>query len=58
MICMMPKVNLGVEEMEFIFCNLYVYLNNSSLGDMNLPNSPCLISFLPGDTSDSQNLSL
>ena len=58
MICRMPNVNLEVGEMEFMFCNLYVNLNNSSVGDINLTNLPCLTSFLPGDTSDSQNSSL
>ena len=39
MICMIPKVNLGVGEMGFMFCDLYF-----SMGDINSMNLPCLTS--------------
>ena len=32
---MIPNVNLGVGEMEFMFCDLHISLNNSLLRDMN-----------------------
>ena len=58
MICMMPNWNLGVGETGFLFCDLYVSLNNPLPGDINSTNLPCLTSVLPGDTSDSRNHSL
>ena len=47
---MIPKVNLGVGEMGFMFYDLKV--------DINSTNLLCLTSVLPGDTSDSRNSSL
>ena len=58
MICMMSNVNLGVAEMGFLFCDLYVSLNNPLPVDINSTNLPCLTSVLPGDTSISRNQSL
>ena len=58
MICMMSIVNLGVGEMGFLFCDLYVSLNNPLPVNINSTNWPCLTSVLPGDTSNSGNHSL
>ena len=46
MICMIPKVNLGIGEIGFIFCDLYMFLlNNPMPGDTNLKNWTCLTCF-------------
>ena len=50
MICVIAKVYLGVGEIGFMLCNLYVSLKKTSPGDINLMNLVCLISVLPGDT--------
>ena len=55
-ICMIPKLNLGVGEIGFMFCDLHLSLYPSS-GDINLINLPCLTLVLPGNTSDSRNSS-
>ena len=44
--------------MGFMFCDLHVSLKNSSKGDINWMNLPCLASVLAGDTSDSRNSSI
>ena len=49
---MIPKVNLGVGEMGFMFCDVYLSLKNPSPSDIVSMNLPCLTSVLPGDTSD------
>ena len=55
MICMIPKVNLGVGEMGFMFCDLYFSIKNPfGIFSMDLP---CLTSVLAGDTSNSRNSS-
>ena len=51
LINMIPKVNLGVGEMGFVLCDLYI--SQKMQGDISSTNLPCLISVLPGDTSDS-----
>ena len=56
MICMIPKLNLGVGEIGFMFCDLHLSLYPLS-GDINLINLPCLTLVLPGNTFDSRNSS-
>ena len=41
MICMIPKVNLGVGEMGFMFCDLYVSLKYPFVGDIHFTNLFC-----------------
>ena len=48
---MIPKVNLGVGEIEFLFCDLLVSPRRENIFN----KFPCLTSVLPGDTSDSRN---
>ena len=57
MIYMMPKVNLGVREMGFMFVVHTFLLNNPSPRDINSTYLPCLTSVLSGDTSNSRNSS-
>ena len=56
MIFMIPKVNLGVREMGFLFCNLHICLI-TLCREINLTYLPCMTLVLPGDTSDSLNSS-
>ena len=56
-ICKISKVNIGVGEMGFLFCDLKVCLNKSFARDINSTNVPCLTSLMPFDTSDSWNSS-
>ena len=55
MICMIPKLNLGVGEMRFLFCGLQVSLKYPSSWGINSMNLPYLTLVLPDDTSDSRN---
>ena len=57
MICMIPKVNLGVGEMGCMFCDLYISFQKTLPGDINSTHLPCLIPVLQDDTSDSRNSS-
>ena len=52
---MIPKVNLGVGEMGFMFCDLLVSLKQPYAGKIVSTNFPFLTSVLPGDTSNSLN---
>ena len=54
---MLIKVNLGVGEMGFMFCDLLFSLKYPFALDINSTHLLCLTSVLPGDTSDSQNSS-
>ena len=54
---MMPKVNLGVGEMGFMFCDLYVSLKKTFARDINSMDLHCLTSIWTSDTSDYQNSS-
>ena len=56
LICMIPKLKLGVGKMRFMICDVHVSLNPSSW-DINSMNLPCLTLVLPGNTSDSRNSS-
>ena len=58
MICMIPKLNLRVGEMGFMFV-IYTFLySNPSSWDINSMILPCLTSNLPGDTPVSRNSSI
>ena len=54
---MIPKVNFGVGEMGFMFCELLVSLKYTFTLDISSTNLPCLTSVLPGNRSDTWNSS-
>ena len=54
---MIPKVNLGVGQMEFMFCDFISFSELTLRPGINLTNLPCLTSVLAGGTSDSRNSS-
>ena len=54
LICMIPKVNFVVGQMEVYFV-FYKFLINNLGQDINSTNLPCLTSVLAGDASDSRD---